>query len=775
MSEGISLPPNKRFYKVALSFTSANREYVKKVAEVLNEVHKIDKLLIFFDEWSSLNGSADADLKLAEIYGQRSELIIPFFSNEYLSNYWTKVEFKPIRTAATDNPDKLIPARFGDEFEIDGFPKKNNIFINCHESTEIEVAQQIFEKIGQRSPDKLVHVNEIVKGIEKSIPDWGIDYIELRDFFSNLTKSTFPAIKLEKYIHRWEYSDKKFIKPRLHQKKPVNVLDDICEYGDSDNYLPLLKFLCVLIHDIPVKGSDKIKALLKEACRILNIEDDELCGDKGQLKPPFIEATPSLAIGEAPKPDFPFTNREKELEDVLGSPYNYQLVTAPVGYGKSTFLKRLAEVYDKNGFITHYIKITNYNNIRNTDDICLLLGFKNVASFLNNVLSANNGNKKKIKDKGIVFLIVSSGVVAERIKLLKELIEILRGKIKIGLETEDKDYPHPDKNTKLIVSSRQLFGDPRNSIKWPYGFEEVRLSEFSYDVILKSLKESLYWGDKTDEDYESLVAKLTLLTAGHPGAVSMLANSYKTSTSVEVGFDVLLIRDFIQDISSRFNSSINDPEVSDLFLKKTILLYRYISVSLLSDVTGNSRIKMGGIINSLLSHGLYRKVELNNIETQLLKDSLLRRTCAIDFCYNRPADFYDILNKAKDFYNTLLKDQEIKIEYKILWLIEFWFSHLQGKLLSFSYTRSTYTEKVVSEINFTSQLLLFIKQCEKSELDYCKKQLLNRLDQDWEFQLLLNFIPYRPDFDCYAKDGYGDLLKIINDTFNSASGSLSHE
>lgn len=84
-------------FAIALSFPGEHRKFVKNVAARLAEAENLSRDLIFYDDWhqTSLLGPS-LDEKLAQIYSEDSDLVVPFFSQFY-SKRWCGIEWDAIR------------------------------------------------------------------------------------------------------------------------------------------------------------------------------------------------------------------------------------------------------------------------------------------------------------------------------------------------------------------------------------------------------------------------------------------------------------------------------------------------------------------------------------------------------------------------------------------------------------------------------------------------------------------------------------------------------
>lgn len=106
---------------VAFSFAGEQRELVRDLADAVEQA--LGTGTVFFDEWFEYwLAGADADLKLQDLYGQRSELVVVCVSERYGNKPWTLAEHEVIRArlqqarAASDprERDSILPIRVGD-------------------------------------------------------------------------------------------------------------------------------------------------------------------------------------------------------------------------------------------------------------------------------------------------------------------------------------------------------------------------------------------------------------------------------------------------------------------------------------------------------------------------------------------------------------------------------------------------------------------------------------------------------------------------------------
>jgi hypothetical protein len=120
-----SRPIPDRFL-VAFSFAGEQRPLVRSIAEAVEQL--LGPGTVYFDEWFEYYiAGDDADLRLQEIYGSQSELVIPCISERFGGKPWTQAEHRAIRArqmqlgASHDKRDayRILPLRVGDG-NVDG-------------------------------------------------------------------------------------------------------------------------------------------------------------------------------------------------------------------------------------------------------------------------------------------------------------------------------------------------------------------------------------------------------------------------------------------------------------------------------------------------------------------------------------------------------------------------------------------------------------------------------------------------------------------------------
>jgi hypothetical protein len=83
-------------FLVSFSFAGEQRDLMRSVAESVEQ--RLGSNTVFFDDWFEYYiAGDDADLRLQEVYGQRSALVVLCVSRNYGGKPWTLAEHKAIR------------------------------------------------------------------------------------------------------------------------------------------------------------------------------------------------------------------------------------------------------------------------------------------------------------------------------------------------------------------------------------------------------------------------------------------------------------------------------------------------------------------------------------------------------------------------------------------------------------------------------------------------------------------------------------------------------
>jgi len=139
-------------FLVAFSFAGEQRELIRPVAERLEQALGLST--VFFDDWfEHYIAGHDADLKLQEIYGMRSALVVMCVSGHYGEKLWTCAEYEAIRARlmksrnSTARGERLgiLPIRVG-AGEVNGI-ESNVVVPDVRNRSPEEIASLIRERL----------------------------------------------------------------------------------------------------------------------------------------------------------------------------------------------------------------------------------------------------------------------------------------------------------------------------------------------------------------------------------------------------------------------------------------------------------------------------------------------------------------------------------------------------------------------------------------------------------------------------------------------------
>ena len=150
ISDETHRPVPDRFL-VAFSFAGEQRDLVRTIAEATEQLLGLGT--VFYDEWyeGHLAGTT-GDLKLREIYRQRSEVVVMCASAEYGAKTWTLAEWDSIRerhmklrAEGNGAADRLLPLRVADG-EVEGL-LDNTIWLDARKRTHVYLAGLILQRV----------------------------------------------------------------------------------------------------------------------------------------------------------------------------------------------------------------------------------------------------------------------------------------------------------------------------------------------------------------------------------------------------------------------------------------------------------------------------------------------------------------------------------------------------------------------------------------------------------------------------------------------------
>jgi hypothetical protein len=180
---------NGTSYDVCLSFAGENRNYVDKVAHIL----QISGVRTFYDEFEKVSlWGKDLYSHLHDIYQNQASYCVVFISKDYAEKAWTTHERRSAQSRAlTSDVEYILPVRF-DDTKIPGIPETIG-FIDLRTTSPEQLSDIIIKKIGPRPrvnyfppiPDRLFKQLKI-----KSRKDQSFITEAAHRFFQALTRTT---------------------------------------------------------------------------------------------------------------------------------------------------------------------------------------------------------------------------------------------------------------------------------------------------------------------------------------------------------------------------------------------------------------------------------------------------------------------------------------------------------------------------------------------------------------------------------------------------------
>ncbi len=139
----------KRF-RVALSFSGADRFYVDRVAHVIGNT--IPREHIFYDKWYEAElARPNLDGYLLNIYRKESDLVVVFISSDYAESEWGRLEWRAVRELIkTRDPSDIMLVRLGPSeiaglFSIDGY-------IDAQQHSPDQIGELILQRLTINNP-----------------------------------------------------------------------------------------------------------------------------------------------------------------------------------------------------------------------------------------------------------------------------------------------------------------------------------------------------------------------------------------------------------------------------------------------------------------------------------------------------------------------------------------------------------------------------------------------------------------------------------------------
>jgi hypothetical protein len=143
---------DSRRFRISLSFTCHNRDFVNDVALVLST--KLGQERILFDEYYQEEFARVAlGTYLPALYEKQSDLIVLFLCENYKERKWCRLEWKAIQKVIEARPEAVMLVRF-DETELEGWceDELSSGYLDIRDRSPAEIARRILKRAGESTP-----------------------------------------------------------------------------------------------------------------------------------------------------------------------------------------------------------------------------------------------------------------------------------------------------------------------------------------------------------------------------------------------------------------------------------------------------------------------------------------------------------------------------------------------------------------------------------------------------------------------------------------------
>ncbi len=132
-------------FDVALSFPGQYRNYVKVIAEKIDDTIGTDRC--FYDEnYKAQLARPDLDLLLQDIYHNRSRLIVVFLGHDFRDSEWCGLEFRAVRDILKAHDRSRVMYVRMDDGDVEGVMSTDG-YIDARQYTPEVIAQSIRRRV----------------------------------------------------------------------------------------------------------------------------------------------------------------------------------------------------------------------------------------------------------------------------------------------------------------------------------------------------------------------------------------------------------------------------------------------------------------------------------------------------------------------------------------------------------------------------------------------------------------------------------------------------
>lgn len=455
---------------------------------------------------------------------------------------------------------------------------------------------------------------------------------------------------------------------------------------------------------------------------------------------------------------FPFINQQETRQNILTLNAQYCLLDAPAGYGKSALLRELCGDFQAEGWRYIFVSAENHKTIEQLlktiladigEPITAFQGipYERLVARLAGALKQEQKHDRDSTTRGVVLMIDLGPYPSPQIA--GKLVDFIQ-QMHVNLRTHEF-FKSREQRFRVIIAGRYL--KMRNEISG-LRLKLVQLPPFRYADLLDFL--DTYLSNMYIEDVKQITAHMLYLSGGHPGCIAALIEAYAKDTPPPDFFLATYKDDEIVREIGRIRSDLPE-DVRDIM--DVISLCRRFNLKILHRLICDGIIQYDSGDASDLEDRLLSSYLVGR-EGGFLQDGITRRLLALRFLRERPQECMVIRSKLKDIYYDLLISDHRHSESVILELL-YQEIHLMY-----------YHEECQEGKNQQHMIDAFFPKLEDylgtmiSGREYPRESidiLINSLENDWEFQFVLNYFLRQEMYNEYPYERLRERLVELRD------------